>query len=483
MTNSLPASQILLNHFPFLPTSDQQELFRHIDKFLAVPPATKAAFILKGYAGTGKTTVITTLTKAFKKMGYPSVLLTPTGRAAKIVSQYTKRKAYTIHRQIYKQVQNPFSGSIQFELQKNYQQHTLYIVDEASMINHRGEYHRGKQGDSNLLDDLLTYVFSNEANRMIFIGDSAQLPPVGQPLSFALSCEKLSSLYHIETYEHQLTEVVRHQQKSGILENATRLRNLLHNRQTGLQLETMVFTTKDYADIFRMPSDKLTEGLSYAYLKHGINNTLLVCPSNQEAARFNQYIRREILHRRSEIEAGDLLMIVRNNYQILPKSSRVGFLANGEFAEIVEVVNQEEAYGFRFANVLLRLPDYPRQKIFQCKILLDTLTNDLPTLSANDSKELYESVAVDYQHIPQRSRQLKSIRKDPYLNALQVKFAYALTCHKAQGGQWEAVFVHPGHLGKAPLNPETIRWLYTAFTRARKELFMLDFHKAAFCSF
>ncbi len=352
MINSLPPSQILLNHFPFLPTADQQALFRHMDQFLAVSSSTKAAFILKGYAGTGKTTVIQTLTKAFKKMGYPSVLLTPTGRAAKIVAQYTKRKAYTIHRQIYKQVQNPFSGSIQFELQKNYRQHTLYIVDEASMITHHSE-----PGDSNLLDDLLAYVFSHETNRLIFIGDSAQLPPVGQSLSYALDCERLKTLYPLEVYEHQLKEVVRHQQQSGILENATRLRLLLQDGLSELRLKT-----KGYADIFRMPIEKLTEGLSYAYLKHGINNTLLVCPSNQEAARFNQFIRQEILHRHAEIEEGDLLMIVRNNYQILPKSSQIGFLANGEFAEIVEVVNHEEAYGFRFANVLLRLPDYPRAK-------------------------------------------------------------------------------------------------------------------------
>lgn len=471
MTPSSSVAELLLRYFPFTPTPDQLALFQRMEDFLSVPPTTQAAFILKGYAGTGKTTVIKTLTKVFRKLGYPSVLLTPTGRAAKIVSQYTHRKSYTIHRQIYKQVQNPFSGSIQFELQKNYQQHTLYIVDEASMITHQQA-----KGEHNLLDDLISYVFSNEANRLIFIGDGAQLPPVGQALSFALSSDKLGSLYSLQTYEHQLTEVVRHEQQSGILENATRLRHALQQRPGILALDT-----KGYPDIFRMPSARLTEGLSYAYLKYGISQTLLVCPSNQEAARLNNYIRQEILHRPKEIEAGDLLMIVRNNYQILPKSSRIGFLANGEFAEIVAVVSQEEVYGFRFAQVLLRLPDYPKQKIFQCRILLDTLTNDLPALSPEHSRQLYESVSVDYQHIPQRSRQLKAIRKDPYLNALQVKFAYALTCHKAQGGQWEAVFVHPGHLAQSTLHPEAIRWLYTAFTRARKELFLLDFHQAAFC--
>lgn len=462
---------LLQQNFPFIPTDEQQVLFEKMGQFIAVNAPEKAVFIMKGYAGTGKTTVIKSLTKSLKKLGYRSVLLAPTGRAAKIISQYTKRKAYTIHRQIFKQVQNPFSGNIQFKLRKNYQQHTIFIVDEASMISNEND-----SGEETLLCDLLRYVFEHLSNKLIFIGDTAQLPPVGQHLSHALNSEVLQKTYGLQVYEHQLTEVVRHHHESGILENATRLRQQLQIKTGKLDLHT-----QPYQDIYRMLSIKLTEGLSYAYLKYGIKNTLILCPSNQEATQYNQYVRSEILHRSTQIEAGDLIMIVRNNYRVLPKSSSVGFLANGEFAEVVDVISFEKQYGFYFANLLLRLPDYPRQKIFESKVMVNTLHSHLPTLSTEESKALYEAVSLDYQHIPQRSRQLKAIRKDAYLNALQIKFAYALTCHKAQGGQWQAVFINPGYLSHHPLNPDTIRWLYTAFTRATQELFLLDFHKTAFC--
>lgn len=458
-------------NFPFIPTAEQQALFEKMGNFIAVDDSEKAVFIMKGYAGTGKTTVIKSFTKALRKLGYRSVLLAPTGRAAKIIAQYTKRKAYTIHRQIFKQVQNPFSGNIQFKLRKNYQHHTIFIVDEASMISNEND-----SGEETLLCDLLSYVFEHPSNKLIFIGDPAQLPPVGQQLSHALNTEILTKTYGLQVYEHQLTEVVRHHQESGILENATRVREKLRVKTGKLALHTQPFQ-----DIYRMLSSKLTEGLSYAYLKYGIKNTLILCPSNQEATQLNQYVRREILHRKTQVEAGDLIMIVRNNYRVLPKSSPVGFLANGEFAEVVEVISFEEQYGFHFANLLLRLPDYPRQKVFDSKVMIDTLHSHLPTLSLEENKALYEAVSVDYQHIPQRSRQLKAIRKDAYLNALQIKFAYALTCHKAQGGQWQAVFVSPGYLGNQPLTEDTIRWLYTAFTRATDELFLLDFHKTTFC--
>lgn len=464
------SNPLIQSYFPFIPTEEQVVLFEKIEQFLRTDSSEKSVFILKGYAGTGKTTVIQSLTKALRKLGYRSMLLAPTGRAAKIISQYTKRKSYTIHRQIFKQVQNPFSGNIQFKLRKNYQEHTIFIVDEASMISHENN-----SGEETLLSDLIRYVFEHPSNKLIFIGDTAQLPPVGQNLSYALSSEMLRSIYDLRVYEHQLTEVVRHHQESGILENATRLRQQLQTKSDKIDLHT-----KPYQDIYRMFSSKLTEGLSYAYLKYGIKNTLIICPSNQEATQYNQYVRKEILHRSSEIEAGDLIMIVRNNYRVLPKSSRVGFLANGEFAEVVDVISFEEQYGFHFANLLLRLPDYPRQNIFESKVMLDTLYSHLPTLSTEESKILYDAVSVDYQHILLRSRQLKAIRKDAYLNALQIKFAYALTCHKAQGGQWQAVFIHPGYLGNSPLNLDTIRWLYTAFTRATQELFLLDFHKTVF---
>ncbi len=472
MDQSHDTLSLLQRSFPFIPTGEQTVFFEKISLFLqSKNEDEKAVFILKGYAGTGKTTLIKSLTKALRKLNYRAMLLAPTGRAAKIIAQYTRRKAYTIHRQVYKQVQNPFSGSIQFKLRKNYQQHTIFIVDEASMISHEND-----SGEANLLTDLIQYVFAHPSNKLIFIGDTAQLPPVGQNLSFALNSEMLRLVYNLQVYEHQLTEVVRHHQQSGILENATRLRQQLTHPET-----TVALQTKAYKDIYRMLSEKLAAGLSYAYLKYGIKNTLLICPSNQEATQYNQLIRKEILHRSSEIEAGDLIMVVRNNYQVLPKSSPVGFLANGEFAEVAEVLGFEEAYGFHFANLLLRLPDYPRQKTFESKVFLDTLHNHLPALSSEENKVLYDAVAKDYQHVVQRSRQLKAIRKDAYLNALQIKFAYALTCHKAQGGQWQVVFVDPGYLSREALTDDVVRWLYTAFTRATTELFLIDFHKTNFC--
>ncbi len=470
MDPSEDALTLLQRNFPFIPTADQMLLFEKLSHFLQTNHQERSVFILKGYAGTGKTTVIKALTKALRKLQYRAVLLAPTGRAAKVISQYTKRKAYTIHRQIYKQVQNPFSGNIQFKRRKNYQHHTVYIVDEASMISHENDL-----GQENLLTDLIEYIYEHPTNKLIFIGDTAQLPPVGQDLSFALSGEMLQMVYALQVFEHQLTEVVRHHQESGILENATRLRQQIAQRKPALALDT-----REYPDIYRMLSSRLQEGLSYAYLRYGLNNTLIICPSNQEATQYNQLVRKEILHRQSEIEAGDLVMIVRNNYRVLPKSSRVGFLANGEFAEVVEVLNSETCYGFRFADLLLRLPDYPKQKMFESKVMLDTLHSHLPTLSSEDNKSLYEAVAVDYHLIPQRSRQLKSIRKDAYLNALQIKFAYALTCHKAQGGQWPVVFIDPGYLKNTPLSSDTLRWLYTAFTRATQSLFLIDFHQASF---
>lgn len=459
---------LIQQYFPFIPTEEQADFFEKTAHFLEREDRDRPAFILKGYAGTGKTTLIKALTKVLKKTGYKTILLAPTGRAAKIISQYTRRKAFTIHRQIYKQVQNPFSGRVQFKLRKNYQQQTIFIVDEASMINY-------DKGEETLLTDLIKYVYENSSNRIIFIGDTAQLPPVGQSLSFALNREILQLVYGLQVLDHQLTEVVRHHQQSGILENATRLRCQLKEKPASAFLQT-----SGYQDIYSMLSDKLPQGLSYAYLKYDIKDTLILCPSNREATLHNQFVRREILHRQTEIEAGDLIMTVRNNYRILPKSSRVGFLANGEFAEVAEVMGFEEKYGFHFADLLLRLPDYPRQKMFESKVLLDTLYSPSPALSAEENKKLYDAVALDYQHIPQRSRQLKAIRKDAYLNALQIKFAYALTCHKAQGGQWPVVFIDPGYLSHEKISPDVLRWLYTAFTRATKELYLLDFPRHFF---
>ena len=466
--NSSPSpSAYLLKYFAHSPTLQQQQLFEKLGRFVLAPEGEMNAFLLKGYAGTGKTSVIKALAKTLRKFNFRVVLLAPTGRAAKVVAHHTRRKSYTIHRQIYKQVQHPYSGSVEFKLRKNYQQRAVFVVDEASMISHKP-----RSGDPSMLTDLIHYVFSHPTNRLVIIGDPAQLPPVGHSSSAALSAEVLRYAYRLTVTEHQLTEVVRHATKSGILANATALRDALERPSA------VAIRTQPYPDIYHMPEARLKEGLSYAYLKYGLHQTLLISPSNRETVRYNQLIRQSILHRRGVVEPGDLLMVTRNNYRALPKGYPLTFLANGEFVEVQEVVETESRYGFEFMTLSLTLPDYPRQPPFVGKILLPTLNSTTPSLSDAQNKQLYEAVAEDYQSIVAPSRRLKAIRKDDYLNALQVKFAYALTGHKAQGGQWKCVFVAPDYLTEAPPTPDTIRWLYTAFTRATDELYLIDFPRS-----
>ena len=468
-SSSLSATDYLLKYFSHTPTPQQRQLFEKLNEFVLAPDGKMATFLLKGYAGTGKTSVIKALAKTLRKFHYRVVLLAPTGRAAKVVAHHTRRKSYTIHRQIYKQVQNPYSGSVEFKLRKNYQKRAVFIVDEASMISHEP-----RSGEASMLTDLIRYVFSHTDNKMIVIGDPAQLPPVGHSSSAALNAEVLHYAYQLQVYEHQLTEVVRHTTQSGILANATVLRNSLAHADAS-PLASLSIRTKDYPDIYHMPEARLSEGLSYAYLKYGLHQTLLISPSNRETVRYNQLIRQSILHRQRTVEAGDLLMVTRNNYRALPKGFPMSFLANGEFVEVEEVLERESRYSCDFLSLRLRLPDYPRQPAFEGKILLPTLNSTTPSLSDEQNKQLYDAIAQDYQHIPQQSRRLKAIRKDDYLNALQVKFAYALTGHKAQGGQWKCVFVSPGHLTDSPFSADTLRWLYTAFTRATEELYLIDF--------
>ena len=468
-TSEPSATDYLLKFFSHHPTPEQQQLFRKLQDFVVSPDGQMTTFLLKGYAGTGKTSVIKALARTLRKFHYRVVLLAPTGRAAKVVAHHTRRKSYTIHRQIYKQVQHPYSGSVEFKLRKNYQKRAVFVVDEASMISHE---HR--TGESSMLTDLVQYVFSHPANKLVFIGDPAQLPPVGHSSSAALNAEVLRYAYQLHVLEHQLTDVVRHTTQSGILANATTLRNVLAEENPSASVS---LCTQPYPDIFHMPEGRLREGLSYAYLKYGLHQTLLISPSNRETVRYNQLIRQEILHRRQTVEPGDLLMVTRNNYRALPKGHPLSFLANGEFVEVEEVVATEERYGNEFMSLRLRLPDYPRHAAFESKMLLPTLNSITPSLSDAQNKQLYEAVAEDYQHLHRPSQRLKAIRQDEYLNALQVKFAYALTGHKAQGGQWKCVFVSPGYLTDSSPTSDTLRWLYTAFTRATDELYLIDFPK------
>ena len=327
----------------------------------------------------------------------------------------------------------------------------------------------GKKG---LLSDLIDYVFEKEGNRLMFIGDVAQLPPVGSPESPALELSYLKSTFKLDAGMIELTEVMRQAESSGILYNATNLRMELHKEDFQVK-----FQTGKFKDIFRMTGERLEDGLRYAYDKYGVENTAIVCRSNKNAVQYNEYIRRAIQYREDELEVGDFLMIVRNNYHFLPENAPGGFLANGDFVQVLKIVRFEEYYDLRFATLELQLVDYPDLEPFEAKVILDTLHTPEASLGNEAYQNLYRQVMEDYMDIDSKTERMKSIKKDPFLNALQVKFAYALTCHKSQGGQWDAVFVDQGYLSEEMVDHDYLRWLYTAITRASKELFLVNFHQ------
>ncbi|MDO1447158.1 AAA family ATPase [Rhodocytophaga aerolata] len=459
-------AQLLAKKFPFTPTQGQADLFRLLEYFILEKEKYRQVFLLKGFAGTGKTTVVSTLIEVVRKFGYKYVMLAPTGRAAKVMTNYSKQKASTIHKKVYWQKADPYTGNLVFERQKNYHTNTIFVVDEASMISDETDF----IGGNGLLADLIDYVFEDESNKLMLIGDAAQLPPVGRILSPALDSEYLKLNFDVSVLEKELEEVMRQDEQSGILINATALRNVLLQNSTDVKLHT-----KYFPDIYRMTSEKLEDGLRYAYNKYGTENTIIICRSNKAATQYNQYIRRTIHFTENEIDVGDILMVVRNNYTTLDEGAPAGFLANGDFVEIMRVRSTENMYGFRFANLQLRLIDYPEQPEFEAKILLDTLHSYAPALNQEDNKKLYDNVVTDYAYIRSKKERNEVIKKDPYLNALQVKFAYALTCHKSQGGQWNAVFVDQGFLTQEGVNADFLRWLYTAMTRATNELFLMNF--------
>ncbi|MBW3544201.1 MAG: AAA family ATPase [Bacteroidetes bacterium] len=463
-------SDLMLERFQHKPTDGQMRLFHQLDHFL-LQYEDLHTLLLRGYAGTGKTTAVSTLVQVLPRFGYKYMLVAPTGRAAKVMSTYAKRQAFTIHKIIYKHQFSEDSSAYQgSDLQKNYAKNTLFIVDEASMLSDAAT-----SGGYGLLKDLVSFVFSQEGNKLMLIGDDAQLPPVHQSASPALQAGYLQQYHRLTVEEVQLTEVVRQEKASGILFNATNLRQELQKEKPGVQLHTTSFD-----DTFRMTSERLEDGLRYAYNKYGEENSLIICRSNKAAVQYNQYIRRAIHFSESELDAGDLIMIAKNNYTWLPNDSPAGFLANGDFAEITKIVSFEEIHGLRFAMVMLRLPDYADMPDFEAMVILDSLHAPHPALSPDDNKKLYNAVKEDYGDL--HSKELKeAMQKDPYLNALQIKFAYALTCHKAQGGQWEAVFVEQGYLTEENIGVDWVRWLYTAVTRAKKELYLINFNKNFFC--
>lgn len=451
--------------FSLEPTSQQSALMEKVANFI-VDKDSDRIFLLKGYAGTGKTSVISSVIKVMDELQQPVVLLAPTGRAAKVLSIYSEKQAFTIHKKIYRQKSGADFNS-DFNLNVNLHKSTLFVVDEASMIANSAP--DSVFGSGCLLDDLIHYVYSGENCRLILIGDTAQLPPVGQLLSPALDKGMLEG-YGFSVDEFELTEVVRQASSSGILSNATFLRTLIANEFYDDGLPKI--DTESFPDVKKMPGDELIEALSSSYGKYGTDDVIVISRSNKRANVFNNGIRNSVLYREEELSSGDMLMVVKNNYFWSKDIKGFDFIANGDVAEVKRIRNKRELYGFRFAEVLLYFPDYDTE--IEANILLDTLQSPSPTLTYDDSNRLFQAVQEDYMDIGNKRDRMLKMRQDPYLNALQVKFAYAVTCHKAQGGQWNDVYIDVGYITEEQTDIEFLRWLYTAFTRARRNVYMIN---------
>ena len=468
MINTYLGQQIKTN-FPYKPTFEQEKVVKILADFLFCRK-TDSLFLLKGYAGTGKTSLIGALVKTLDQLEQKCILLAPTGRAAKVFSHYAGHPAYTIHKKIYRQ--KSFSNEIDnFSMNDNLHQHTLFIVDEASMIANEG-LSGSMFGTGRLLDDLIQYVYSGQGCRLMLIGDTAQLPPVGEEESPALSADVLKG-YGLEVYEGLLTEVVRQLQDSGILWNATELRRYIAEEDFFTLPPVKV---EGFPDIKVIPGNELIEAISDSYDHVGMDETIVVCRSNKRANIYNKGIRNTILYREEELETGDLLMVAKNNYFWTEGCKEIDFIANGDIAVVRRVRREREMYGFRFADVLLRFPDYNDMEL-EVKLLLDTLHTETPALPKDMNDKLFYSVLEDYADISVKRERMKKMKADPHYNALQVKYAYAVTCHKAQGGQWKRVFLDQGYMTEDMLTPDYFRWLYTAFTRATETLYLVNWPK------
>ncbi len=456
--------------FGMQPTAEQENAIRVFADFMTDRDA-MAVMIMRGSAGTGKTSLAAAVVKTMVRLEQSVVLLAPTGRAAKVFSLHASNPAYTIHRRIYRQ-KSIDSG---FGLNFNTMQNTLFIVDEASMITNTANFGESIFASGQLLDDLIQFVYSGNNCRMILIGDKAQLPPVGAEESPALMAPVLQQ-YGLRVHECDLNEVLRQSQSSGILYNATTIRQMItHEEMT--QLPRIRF--HGFADIQMVPGDELIEQMNSSYSEVGVDETMVVTRSNKRANIYNQGIRNTILGREEELTTGDMLMIVKNNYHWVGKEeANVGltFIANGDRAKVIRVRNNRELYGFTFADVWLQFPDYENYEL-QATVIRDSLTSEAPSLTHEQNEQLFNAVMEDYADIRQKQERLKRIKEDPYYNALQIKYAYAVTCHKAQGGQWAHVYVDQGYMTDDMLTPDYIHWLYTAFTRASEKLFLVNWPK------
>lgn len=462
--------QSLLQHFPHTPTPLQDKMLEQFSAFVFHTDV-HSLFLLKGFAGTGKTTIISTIVNVLWQTGKKSVLLAPTGRAAKVLANYSGKEASTIHKKIYIP-KRAKGGSVTFELKKNSYTNTIFFVDESSMISDKSEDLTVFKNVS-LLDDLVRFVYSGIQCKLVLIGDTAQLPPVKAVVSPALDFNKLTLDFAKEVFEIELTEVMRQQKKSGILENATLLRNKISDGDT----DDFKFSPHFSDLIFLKDGYEIQDAINTSYQKDSLEDTAIIVWSNKRANQYNEQIRSRILSKEGDIHVGDYVMVVRNNYFWLDIDSEAGFIANGDTCEIMAIRKRIELYGFHFADATIRLIDYPNEKPVEVTLLLDTLTLNAPALPYEESSKLYTEIAKDYAHLGSKFKIFQQIKENNYYNALQIKFSYAVTCHKSQGGQWKNIFIEKPYLPNGQ-NMEYWRWLYTALTRAQEKVYLIGYQDA-----
>ena len=453
------------------PTSGQRELFEQLGEFLSSPPDSFPILIVRGYAGTGKTTAISAFIKVLKDFRYKHILLAPTGRAAKVLSNYSGIQAKTIHKQIYRQ-KSLADKEANFRLDFNKSRDTIYIVDEASLISIGTGMESTIFGSGDLLEDLVSYIRQNSGNKLILMGDSAQLPPIGLEESPALDYDYVSQFSDVNIVT--LTDVVRQAGESGILYNATRLRHIIESGEP----QDPSFVCRGFEDFKRISGGELIEELDGAISKFGLDEVVVLCRSNLRANKYNQGIRQTVLFMEEQLTRGDKLMIVKNCYQFLENIPQLDFIANGDVAELVRISNYEERYGLHFAQATLRFPDYENVEV-DAKIVLDTLHSVSPALDKEQQRALFEGVYADYEHITTRKKRMEAVREDKYYNALQIKYATAITGHKSQGGQWKCVFVD-NSLWKDEVTMDDLKWLYTAITRGVEKVYLVNFREKYF---
>jgi len=456
-----------------IPTDDQSVALKKIAAYIC-DNNNDVIFLMTGYAGTGKTSVISSVVKTLDLLRMKSVLLAPTGRAAKVLSSYSGKQAFTIHKKIYRQ-KSSRDGIGSFSLDRNLHKDTFFIVDESSMVsNSSGD--SALFGSGRVLDDLIEYVYSGTECKLILVGDTAQLPPVGSIVSPALDPAALGG-YGFGLITCELRQVVRQSETSGVLMNATRIR--LQVAENDLDHPSIDCT--NFKDTIRITGEELIDEISTAYGTCGMEGTIIVVNSNKMANRYNQGIRNKIFYREEEISTGDMVMVVKNNYSLIEEGEDgAGFIANGDIAEVRKIKKYEERYGFHFADMTLKFPDYNLE--VETKVMMDVLHLDTPALPSDKNKELYQNILADYINIKNRRKQFDAVKKDPYFNALQIKFAYAVTCHKAQGGQWERVFIDQGMFNRNEITIDYLRWFYTAITRSTDKVYLVNFAEDFFVS-